>query len=287
MRRKCAFMHDRLEDLMIPDNKLELYARSGYAARGAVYLLTATMALLSSFGGGKPDSKSAMQILLNQPFGQIWLGLIGIGLVGFIVWRLIQAIFNTDHHDNDWKGYGARAVLLVSVATYTGLAAFAIGQAFHLGFGGGSSDGGSSWTAWLMSQPLGRYLVGLVALGILGGGIANIIRGATRGYAKHFEQNWQKHTILDFICMFGLIARGVILLIVGGFFLYAAFAVDPQQAGSTADAMIWVRKLPFGAMLYIVVALGLFAFGAYGLVEARYRIVRPPTAQQARRAVSV
>jgi hypothetical protein len=273
---------------MISDNKLEWFSRSGYAARGAVYALTAVMALLSSFGGGKPDSKSAMQILLEQPFGRIWLGLIGVGLVGFIVWRLIQAIFNTDHHENDAKGYGTRAILLVSAATYTSLAMFAVSKALRLGSGGGSGDGGSSWTGWLMSQPFGRYLVGVLALAILASAVAQIVRGAMRRYSKYFGRDWKQGTVLDAVCMYGLIARGTIFLIVGGFFLYAAFAVDPQQAGSSADALIWVRQLPFGGLLYVIVALGLFAFGAYGFIEARYRIVNPPTSmQQARNAMPV
>jgi hypothetical protein len=272
---------------MIPDNKLEWLARSGYAARGTVYALIAGMALLSSFGGGKPDSKSAMQVLLNQPFGRIWLGLVGVGLVGFIVWRVIQAVFNTDHHPDDFKGYGIRGVLLVGAATYTGLALFALGHAFQLGGGAGSSDGGNSWTAWLMSQPFGRYLVGLVALAILGGGIAQIVRGATRGYRKYFEAGWGDRKVLDAICMYGLVARGVVFLIVGGFFLYAAFTVDSQQAGSTGDALTWVRQLPFGGALYILAAVGLFAFGAYGFIEARYRMVNPPSIRQARQALAV
>lgn len=272
---------------MIPHNKLELFARSGYAARGAVYILTGGMALLSSFGGGGPDSKSAMQILLGKPLGQIWLGLIGLGLVGFIVWRLIQAIFNTDRNDHNLKGYAVRAALLVSAATYTTLAFFAIGQAFHLGSGGGSSEGGGPWTAWLMGQPFGRYLVGLLALAILGGGVAQIVRGARRRYRRYFGRGWQDQRLLDGICMFGLMARGALFLIIGGFFMYAAVAVDPQQAGGTGDALVWVRQLPFGRFLYILAAFGLFAFGAYGLIEARYRRVDPPTVEQAKQAIAV
>jgi hypothetical protein len=87
--------------------------------------------------------------------------------------------------------------------------------------------------------------------------------------------------------MYGLIARGAIFLIVAGFFMYAAFAVDPQQAGSTGDALVWVRQLPFGGALYSLIALGLFAFGAYGMIEARYRIVNPPSVRQARQALPV
>ena len=222
---------------MIADNKVEWLARFGYAARGGVYALTAGMALLSSFGGGQPDSKSAMQVLLAQPFGQIWLGLVGVGLVGFIVWRVIQSVFNTDHQPQDFKGYGARAVLLISAATYSGLALYALSQVMHLGLSGGSSNGKESWTAWLMTQPFGRYLVGIVALAILGGGIAQILRGAKRGYLKFFGRGWSDHKGLDAICMYGLIARGIVFLIIGVFFLYAAFTVDSQQAGSTSEAV--------------------------------------------------
>jgi hypothetical protein len=282
----CVLDQSDAEVPMIAGNKLEWLARSGYAARGGVYALTAGMALLSSFGGGTPDSKSAMQVLLAQPFGQIWLGLIGLGLVGFIVWRVIQAVFNTDHQPQDAKGYGTRAVLLVSAATYSGLALFALSQALHLGLGG-SSGGEDSWTAWLMRQPFGRYLVGLVAVAIIAGGIAQIIRGAKRGYLKYFGRDWPDHRSLDAICMYGLIARGIVFLITGVFFLYAAFTVDSEQAGSTADALVWVRQLPFGAELYVLAALGLFAFGAYGFIEARYRIVNPPTIRQARQAFAV
>jgi hypothetical protein len=178
-------------------------------------------------------------------------------------------------------------VLLVSAATYCGLALYALGQAFHLSLGGGSSGGETSWAAWLMSQPFGRYLVGLVAVAIIAGGMAQILRGAKRGYLKFFERGWQNYKALDAICMYGLIARGIIFLIVGGFFMYAAFTVDSQQAGSTADALTWVRQLPFGGALYTVVALGLFAFGAYGFIEAKYRIVNPPSIRQARQAFAV
>ena len=60
----------------------------------------------------------------------------------------------------------------------------------------------------------------------------------------------------------------------GGFFAYAAFTVSPEQAGSIADALNWIRGLPFGGILYLVVAVGLVSFGAYNLILARYRIVR-------------
>ena len=264
--------------------KFEWLARLGYAARGIVYMLVGGMALLSSFGGGQADQQSALQVVLEQPFGWIWLGLIGLGLIGFIVWRLAQAILNADRHEDDAKGYLVRAAMFVSAATYTGLASYAIGQALRLSFASGSGNSKESWAGWLMQQPFGPYLVAAVGLAIVGAGVAQIGKGITRRYRRYLKFSSQEHQALDLVCIYGLAARGLVFVIIGSFLLYGAWAVDPGQAGSTADALAWVRGLPGGAFLYGLVALGLLAFGAYGLIEARYRIVRPPALSDARRA---
>ncbi|HEV7433483.1 MAG TPA: DUF1206 domain-containing protein [Pseudorhizobium sp.] len=268
----------------MPDQvRFEWLARIGYSARGIVYILVGAMALLSSFGGRQTDQESALQIVLNQPFGWIWLALIGVGLIGFIVWRLAQGILNADDHPHNAKGYLIRIAMLISAATYTGLASFALRHALQLSIGGGSGNSRESWTSWLMQQPFGPYLVAIVGLAIIGGGVAQLVKGVKRRYLKYVSISPERNRVLDLICVYGLTARGVIFFIIGGFFLYAAWAVDPSQAGSTAQAMDWVRQLPFGGILYGLIALGLFAFGAYGLIEARYRIVETPALSDAKR----
>lgn len=266
--------------------KLELFARAGYAARGLVYVLVGLMALLGSLGGGSPDSKSALQLVLSQPLGRVWLGIVAVAMVGFILWRLIQAVSNADHHPDNLKGYVVRAGLLVSAITYGGLAIFAGGHALELG-GGGSGDGSKSWTAWLMQQPLGRVLVAIVAACILGAGIAHIVKAVTRGYHKYLSFDARAHSTLDIFCVFGLIAKGCVFLIISTFFFYAAFTVDPAQAGSMADALTWVRQLPFGGLLYVLMGLGLGSFGLYSFVEARYRKITPPSMAEARGALPI
>lgn len=265
--------------------RFEWLARAGYAARGVVYILVGGMALLSTLGGGEADSRSALELVLDTPFGAIWLGLIGIGLIGFIVWRLAQAFLNADQHETDAKGLVIRAALLVSAATYTGLASYAIGQALKISFGAGSGNSQESWTAWLMQQPFGSYLVAAVGLAVIGAGAVQIVKGVTRRYEKFVRISGRHKRLLDLFCIYGLAARGAIFVILGGFFLYAAWAVDPGQAGSTADALAWVRGLPFGGLLYALAALGLFAFGAYGVVEAKYRIIREPSLSDAKHAL--
>ena len=65
-------------------SKFHLMARAGYGARGIVFLLIAGLALFSSFAGGTPDTNSALTALLQQPFGRVWIGLIGLGLAGTV-----------------------------------------------------------------------------------------------------------------------------------------------------------------------------------------------------------
>lgn len=249
-------------------------ARSGYAARGIVYILVSGLALYSSVGGGgNPDSKSALQAVLEQPLGRIWLGLIAVGLLGFIAWRLTQTLANADGHPGTLKGYGVRFGLLISGVVYSSLALYAASMA--LGIGGSSgSNGETELSAWLIEQPFGRYLLAGVGMAVVGAGIAQIIKGIGHGYRKYLTIPSTAGTAIDWICVYGLSARGVVFVITGVFFFYAAFAVDPDQAGGIAEALAWVRRLPFGAILYAVAAVGLLAFGIYGFVEAAYRRIR-------------
>lgn len=265
-------------------SSFQLLARSGYIARGVVYILVAGLALFSSFGGGEPNSKSALQVVLQQPLGRVWLGLIAVGLLGFIAWRLAQAFANADGHPSTAKGYAIRFGLLISAIVYGSLAIYAASMALSIG-GQQGSGGEAGLSSWLISQPFGRYLLAGVGLAVAGAGIAQVIKGFGHGYRKFLDIPTTAGTAIDWICVYGLGARGVVLIITGVFFLFAAFTVDPEQAGGIAEALAWVRQLPFGAILYVIAAIGLFAFGLYSFVEAAYRRIRAPAVAGARDAM--
>ena len=65
-------------------------------------------------------------------------------------------------------------------------------------------------------------------------------------------------------------------MIVGGLFVYAAFKVASEQAGSIGDALKWARGRPLGGMLYVWIAFDLVSFGACNVIQARCRIVHKP-----------
>lgn len=128
-----------------------------------------------------------------------------------------------------------------------------------------------------MSQPFGRYVAGAVGFGFIAGGVTTIAKGVLRKYEEYLAVEALGSRPIVIACVYGLTARGIIFMIVGGFFVYAAFTVSPERAASAGDALNWLRGLPFGAVLYFIVAVGLASFGFYNLIQARYRIVRKPT----------
>lgn len=264
-------------------SKFHLMARAGYGARGVVFLMVAALALFSGFAGAEPDTNSALETLLQQPFGRIWIGLIGLGLAGFVVWRLAQSLANADGQDDDAKGYAIRAALFGSAITYAGLAMTSILMALQMSNGSSGSGGEEGIAAWVMSQPFGRYLAGIIGIGFIIGGIVTAMKGIKRSFGRYLELDAEKNSPAVLISIYGLVARGVVFGIIGVLFLYAAFNVDPEQAGGMAEAMAWLRELPFGGIIYAVVAVGLAAFGIYNFVEARYRRIQAPEASDIRR----
>jgi hypothetical protein len=69
----------------------------------------------------------------------------------------------------------------------------------------------------------------------------------------------------------GLIARGVVFLIIGGFLIQAAWHIDASRARGLSGALEALARQPNGALLLGATAVGLAAFGVYSLLLARYR----------------
>lgn len=114
-------------------------ARAGYAARGLIYGTVAILTVATAFLAGTSDgTKDAVSTIARQPFGKTLLVLLLVGLVGYIAWRLIQSIFDTDDHGRSVQGLAVRVGLLASAGTYAVLCLFVLAL---LGSGGSRSDG--------------------------------------------------------------------------------------------------------------------------------------------------
>lgn len=269
-------------------NKFEALARSGYIARGVVYLLLGGLALASAvwgMGNGAEGSSDALSSLLGLPFGRVLLGLVAIGLLGYVMWKLAQGLLNADNRDDDLQGFVTRVGQLISGAANLFLMLSAARLALSIGQGSGNGEEAAS--AWLLQQPFGPFLLGIIACGVLAAGGVQAWYGATHGYRKRLSLPSPHNQWMDPVCAFGLIARGVVFAIVGGFLFYAAFTVSPENTGGTAEALDYVHSLPFGPFLYGLMALGLIAFGVYSVIEGLYRQLDAPDMGDVRAAARV
>ena len=95
-------------------SKKENFARFGMVAKGAVYAIIGTLSAMTAFGlgGEKTGSKGALQYLAEQSFGQVMLGIMGIGLFGYMFWRMYQVFANPGKFDDNIKGIGKELDIL-------------------------------------------------------------------------------------------------------------------------------------------------------------------------------
>ncbi|MET0986317.1 MAG: DUF1206 domain-containing protein [Steroidobacteraceae bacterium] len=253
--------------------------RFGYAARGIVYLLVGALALIAVRGGGAaPDSKGAFATLMSKPFGTAVLVVIALGLVAYAAWRFIDALFDLERKGEQPSGWVARSAQAISGLIYLSLAASAVRLIEHRGSGG---DGAESWSAKLMAQPFGRWAVAVVGVAALGFAIFEFVTAYRESYKKQLRYT-PLAARLNPIVKFGLIAHGVVVLIIAGFFFWAAWTADPSRAGGLGDALNAVRTAEFGRAMLALLAVGLLSFSVHCFIEAMYRIVprcSPPDLQ--------
>lgn len=255
---------------------VEWLARFGFAAKGIVYMIIGALAVQVAIGsGGQTTGPSgAFASLLNAPFGQVLLGLVAVGLFGYAVWRFVQAWLDPDDEGSDTEGIVKRIGFAISGIIYTG---FGI-QATRLALGSGSASGGESqaqhWTARLMSQPFGVWLVGIVGLIVIGVGLYQFYRAYSAKFVnklKTLEMNHQERTWAERAGRVGFAARGVVYLIIGGFLAVSALRTNPQEAVGFGEALQKLAQQPYGPWLLGLVAAGLVAYGFFAIVLARYR----------------
>ncbi len=253
---------------------LTVLARAGYASRGVVYMIIGALAVMEavSTGGQTTGSKGAIASLLHAPGGVFLIGAVALGLVGYAVWRFTQAVFDADQHGTDPRGLAVRGALLISAFTHSLLAVYA-GLVAVRGSSDASEDSQAGLVASALGLPGGKFIVMAAGLCIIGAGIAHGIKSWKAGYRPRFDIDHQTMGWLDPICRFGLAARGVVFLIIGGTVIWAAWTLDPSAAGGTKEVLDLLEQQPFGIVLLAVAGAGMMAFGCYSLVEAIYRRV--------------
>lgn len=255
------------------DTVFDRLARLGYAARGIVYLLVGALAVLASLGrGGRSlDSDGALRTVLSQPFGHALLGLVAFGLVCFAIWRAAQAILDADRLGTEPKGLVRRGALAVGAVANAALALTAVRLTFSLALARDGDSSAQDWTEYVLSMPFGQWMVGMAGLAIVGTGLATARKAWTASFMKRLAPSGPAEAWVKPLGRAGYAARAVVFVLVGGFIVLAALHASAEEVRGLAGSLRALEEQPFGWVLLLVTALGLFAFGAFQFVIARFR----------------
>lgn len=246
----------------------------GLVAYGVTHLVVAATALPLAWGDrseGRASQTGALSRMAQQPFGEVLLWIIVVGMASLVVWQVAEAAVG--HRDEEGaKRHAKRGASAAKALVYAFLGWTAATIASGSG-GSGGSGSTDSFTARLMSAPGGVLLVGAVGLGIVAAGLVLAYRGWTERFTKELDQRattGSSRTPIVWLGKVGHLAKGAALAVVGALFVTAAVQHDPRKSGGLDVALRELLSQPLGPVLLAAVALGLGCFGVYCFFWAKY-----------------
>jgi len=251
---------------------IEKGARFGHVTKGVLYGLIGALALQVALGAGGQvaGGQEAARFVGHQPFGQVLLVLIAVGLFGYSVWRFIEGIKDTERKGSDGTGLAKRAAALASGLANGALAVVVLQMALGQSRGGASS----SWVARVLAQPFGAVLIALIGAAIVIAGVAQFYQAYSKKFLEMFRWHSMSATERRWITRMGQVgysARGVVFPIIGISLLRAALDANPSASRGVREALLEIAHSMAGQVLLGLVAVGFVAYGLFMLASARYR----------------
>lgn len=250
---------------MLSVPSLETFTRIGFAARGLMYVIIGYLAL--RFGRSE-DTGGALRYLAEGS-GKILLAVMALGFLAYGIWRLSEALMDTEGHGSDVKGTVVRIGGAVSGTVHLGLAFLAIQLSFgQAGRGGGATEQGA---ATALSLPGGTFALIIVGVALIGTGLWQIVKAVRADFLRHLDGSMARRPWVSWFGRAGHAARGLVFLIVGWFVLQAGLSSNSGEAGGMEAALNSLSGGP-----HFLVAVGLVLFGLFSFVEARARRINDP-----------
>ena len=260
---------DVLPGRIAVESKFQWFTRVGFLARGMMYVLIGVLALGT---GRTEDLTGALEYVGNGP-GKLMLMVIAAGTTAYGLWRLADGAFGIENGGSDQKALRKRAAAAGIGLIYMYIAY----KAVRILFAGEAGDLTPQQQAdTVLDLPGGALVLGFAALVLVVAGLNQLRKAAQCKFLARLDEGASMKSWIKWFGRLGYAARGVIFLTVG--FLIGRAAVDGRsnEAGGMEQALDFFS----GPVLYAVAA-GLVLFGAFSMVEARYRrIHRPPDADQ-------
>jgi fumarate reductase subunit D len=239
--------------------------RVGMVAYGIVHLTIAWLGIQLAFGdqGRAASRNGALRQLAQQPLGKVVVWVVAVGMFLLVAYKLLEAVVDAGSED------GAKKVAVPASDVGKAIVYGTLGvSAVHVAVGSRSKSKTTDYTATLMDQPYGRWLVGAVGIAIIGYGGYLCYRGWSDKFLEHLDsrgRSGQTGTAYRWFGRIGHIAKGVAIAVAGVLFVYAA--VDHRAKDR---ALHTVLHQPFGPVLLFALSLGIGCYGLFCFARARH-----------------
>lgn len=246
----------------------EALGRAGLAARAVIYVAISVLLFLGAFiasedaDGATP--KEAFRDVESWPFGELLLFALGICLLGYTAFRLLQAL--TEEQEPEWSARLARTGMVASGVSYGIVGVTSISMAVGR-VSQADSNQTKSMAQTLLEQPFGRWgivILGLVLVGIAG---AQIYRALSERWKSNLDLS-QTPDVWIKASSFAISGRGLLILVAGISVVWAGVVADSSEAMGLTSVLSWLRSAPFGFVLYVSSGLVMLGYGIYGLVQS-------------------
>jgi hypothetical protein len=249
----------------------------GYTAKGVVYATIGVLAMREALGegGATTGPVGAMRSMGPNPLDGVLLLVLAAGLVGYAMWKLVQGITDPDDKGSDAHGLLRRVGYVGSGLIHGGLA-FTAAQSI---FGAeDTSEDAMALSVMAYQPPLGRILVGLVGLVVIGVGLYQLYAAYGAKFRDELRLNRMGNAKDRWVTLAGCVgttARALAIGVAGAFVVLAAYQSDPTEVRGLGEALETIQRQPWGSYMLGAVAVGLLVYGAFMLLVARYRRIEP------------
>jgi hypothetical protein len=252
---------------------VQALARAGLVARGVVYGVIGILAFRLAVGsGGKTTSQSgALQTIAQQPFGEVLLIALAIGLAAYAIWRLIEGVAGSRPDDD-----GAVQRRVSAVGSAIAYAALCVAAVKIIAGAQASSGSPKPAAAGILGWPGGPVIVAIAGLVVIGVGVYQGYKGVALKFLEdsRTERMGQgTETAFTTLGIVGHVARAVIFILIGYGLIKAAFEYSAKSAVGLDGALQKLAHGSAGPLLLGIVAVGFIAFALYSIADARYHRV--------------
>ncbi|HUP14401.1 MAG TPA: DUF1206 domain-containing protein, partial [Niastella sp.] len=244
----------------------------GCMATGIMYAAIGVIALLSflklRYGGA--DEASMMAILANYAVGKIVICLILLGTLCYIVWRLYETVTDPYEYGSNLKGGIKRAGIALSTIADILIVYAAVRVLLgvsHFQSNGQPEEERAMVTKMLKGQ--GQWPVIGIGLVYMFTAIIQLWYGISKGYKERVNIERFSATLRKMVYILawaGYAARGIVLGIIGFFFLKAGINENAGYVVNTDKAFDFIGD-HVGHVSFILVAIATICYGIFMFVQ--------------------